>query len=632
MQEAKHNDMISEFSAMRASQAPRPQLRGIKTQNIQTRDEKSEKALTDPSILTQTSDEVPSPSAASTTRDTQQNGEVPVLPSQPIPHFSFPRPRSTHEPAVSDSFPALESDQPSKEVPEQALGFQSSPYEEECADYPIGTWTNGVYDIGIPHAVTTPDNAAQPLRAPIQMIRTELSRVLEEDEIVEIRRNSAVALTANAAAPRPLLRSSKSSPNIRQSAQRLRPESTTNSLSDRSSHTIRPSSVFVQPHNDIPFRPRSLEHFGASPDHGSNTWEDDIDWCYKHEAEADSNFDWHRTSAARTSVNTIDVWRKTQIVTEPIQEDDEDDHDVYLHQPAKKLQRTSSIYSFAPSLVIRSETDLPDLEPPSAVSTQSSFDGLSEAATPPLTSSLDLHDHVLTATCKPACQDWVEHSSTLPPNERDSTMIYEDSYHVIYARKSLPEQPFDIGHIDLSTISARTSRSSSILMNNTGSQENSWSRREHRSNSGGSVPDLVHSKASSRRASRALDQPTDRSSQCEAPPATTVDNSQVSKHRRRSPNLAKDVAHKSMSSKITYRSHLEDEEDEMPMPPRFNDQDRPHSDAGIRGFDAWDITPPARPHYNRSRSGSATAAMKSPSFMNRSNPFPTHSTRDDIRA
>ena len=641
MQEAGHNHFVSEFSAMRASQAPRRELRGIKADNIIPRDEfYMSDTASETSCPPQTSDgqshrdsygsrdKSPSPlQSLHHARSIDTFSQIsPILPRDPTSpqirvasHQFSPDFFADHQqsPSTIENFPSIE----------QPIPFQ----EPLPLDYPIGSWNTGVYDFEAPHAVTTPDNEAHTLRPPpFQLVRTELSRVVEEDEFSEGRRSIATVSTVRPTTPSSGLRSSRSFPNLKQSphrgnAQALMPEARTS--------IIRPSSIFEQTPNDIPDRPKSCEL--VAPKDTDTSWEDAIDWSYDMEAEADCNFDWHGEAPADDdSLLTDDEFdavhferqteeksHKTSLLPCPIRVPYRSSSiysmlpsparlpqrasSIYsvLLSPARFPQRASSIYSAAPALVVPNETFVPDLDPSSAVSGHSSLDSVSEAVTPREGSTPDLRQRFLTATCKPTCRDWTEHTPALPIDDPESVLVYEDLYHVIYARKSLPEPTFDFGQIDGSTVSSVSARSSHSTLSKKSSQESVWSRQHRHSNSAGSVPELIHGKT----VDTSADLLSERLNTLEAT-VTCSDAGQAAAHRRRSRSLAREVARQSVRSKVMSQNSFSDETDE-PMPYYPASRDRSDSDASLRSCD----TPTSCPQTARTRSGSSAASIRSTS-------------------
>ena len=461
----------------------------------------------------------------------------------------------------------------------------------ESLEYATEGWGSEAYDFIAPHAVTTPDDEAHTLRPPpFQMVRTELSRVLEEDEVSEGRRSIATVSTLRPSTPNSVLRQSKSIPNLRPSPSKFNQASTQPVVVEARFTSVRPSSIFEQTLTDIPDRPKSCEP--VSPREAGSTWEEAIDWCYNNEAEADCDFDWRcdpymdEVIAVNDDPNVIHVMnepltesRKTTLLPCPVRVPYRSSS-IYsmLHSPAclpqrassiysampstpaRFPQRASSIYSAAPNLIVPSQTFVPDLDPPSAVSSGSSLDSASGAVTPREDSAPEPRQQVLTAVCKPTCRDWTEHTPSPPVDDPESLVVYEDLYHVIYARKSLPEPAFDFGHLDGSTISSISPRSSNSAISKKSSQESVWSRHNRNSSSSASVPDLVPGKS----IDTSTDQLTDRLHNLEAT-VTCADAGQAAAHRRRSRSVAREIARSSVRSKVMSQDSFHSDMEE-PLP------------------------------------------------------------------
>ena len=659
MEEASPNDFVSEFSAMRASQAPRRELQGIKAHNIIPRDE----------IFLTESDSDASSFRSSTAENSPPSSSYGFYDQLPEGLCNSPSPRSLHHARSIDNFsqispilprtPAFSPTQttsPRLFAPEFFVDHCSPPATTEefptmqnsgfetlqNSEYVESTWGNPACNMYAPHAVTTPDDEAHTLRPPpFQMVRTELTRVLEEDEFSEGRRSIATVSTLRPSTPNSTLRPSRSFPNLRQLPLPKTSHGYSQSVSiDTRITMVRPSSIFEQVSGDIPERPRSTEL--VAPKEEDATWEDAVDWCYDNEAEADCDFDWHRgpqTDQASFAIDQPSAINgvgeasigplKTTLLPCPVRAPYRSSSIYSMLSPTRLPQRASSIYSavpqtparfpqrassiYSPTLVVPSQSFVPDLDPSSAVSGSSSFDSVSEAVTPPDGSLVDLRQQVLTATCKPTCRDWTEQTPSPPTDDPEAVMVYEDLYHVIYARKSQPEPAFDFGQIDSSTVSSVSPRSSRSAISKKSSQESVWSRPNRRSSSSGSILEPLQSKA----VDTSDEQLTDRLHALEAT-VTCADAGQVAAYRRRSRSLAREAARNSVRSKVMSQDSFTSDSEE-PLPYSSPSRDRSASDASLRTFD---LQSHARPYTNRTRSGSSAASIRSTSSSHRSTQFP----------
>ncbi|KAM0334104.1 hypothetical protein ACHAQA_001124 [Verticillium albo-atrum] len=138
------------------------------------------------------------------------------------------------------------------------------------------------------HAITTPDDAAWPLTSPSTSFayETGLADVPEEDEHHVASRRSRLSLASNNSS----LRGSHSVPMLRLSAQ----------LQSGGSHRPTSGASDTLGRFDMIAAQRALK--AALHDTSEveilprDSWEDDIDYCYEHEAEADFDYAWDRPS------------------------------------------------------------------------------------------------------------------------------------------------------------------------------------------------------------------------------------------------------------------------------------------------------------------------------------------------
>ncbi|KAH6671592.1 hypothetical protein F5X68DRAFT_141404 [Plectosphaerella plurivora] len=158
----------------------------------------------------------------------------------------------------------------------------------EVATDVVGGEPLGLSSAGISlHAITTPGDAAWPLPANSASFSYEaaLPDVPEEEEHVAAARRSRLSLASNSSS----LRGSQSVPLLRLSAQlqaanRQRPPSA-------ASDTLGRFEVLTARRAS-----KGADKEDLSDSHARESWEDDIDYCYEHEAEADCNFVWERPS------------------------------------------------------------------------------------------------------------------------------------------------------------------------------------------------------------------------------------------------------------------------------------------------------------------------------------------------
>lgn len=164
--------------------------------------------------------------------------------------------------------------------------------------YMTAGWDNDQFDYtNAPHAVTTPDETALTVK-PLLFGpgRTELPNVPEEDEAALGRKDfpdEATELVTTKSF------SSLKSFSVRWSSSSSR-ESAASPVSplseDFSSSELAVPLVGQSFDDDVPICPRLSCRLSIALNDIDRCWEDDIDYCYEHAAEADCDFDWDRLS------------------------------------------------------------------------------------------------------------------------------------------------------------------------------------------------------------------------------------------------------------------------------------------------------------------------------------------------
>ncbi|KAL9124228.1 MAG: hypothetical protein Q9217_006422 [Psora testacea] len=590
MQEAPPDDFVSEFSAIRASQAPGRELRGIKAETI-GRHELSFK--TSPM----------SPQSSHSSRPT-----TPRRPSGGSANLSLisPPPALSHQSSTSiDSF-TQDSVQSQKEVESQYISQRRSipayPIPRSCThrddievshmnssseavtdtgdstpfDVDIATFNGEAYDFNLPHAITTPDDAAHTLRPPpFGMVKTGLSRVIEEDEHSEGRRSSTTTLTKRPSTANSSLRHVKSFPStcqqLEESHESMKETYRGNTQPSPKKHArftriIQPS--FDDAVCDVPVT-RHSQRSSTTVKDAEGSWEDLVDWCYEHNAEADCNFDFARamSPSPETRMDTPEIADDNTSSLHPL--------DRGLYSNAFNARRPSSVYSTSPSAFLPMQTSLPDLEPTSAISTHSSFDSVSEAVTP-AESVTDLlpqgfsQSHPKAHVSKP-----IGLHSPHVSNDLTSQEMYEYLCQEMYTRDS-----YQYGRVDGSTLSSASRRSSRSRISKSSSQESFCVRRYTNSSSAGSLPDLVPSRISREKTEAFPDQLTQQMAAF-----GTSEEQQALAGRRRSPSsLVKDVAQKKLLSRMQSGCVDDATNTEVLLPLHPALRDRAGSDAAFRDF------------------------------------------------
>ena len=649
IEETNSNDLVSEFSAIRAAQAPRRELQGIKTMDIQkggfyyeaSGSETSSRPGTGYGLSPPRSSDGPHDQGMVTLNNVPLSTRSFHQASRSIESFSQPSPGRRSQPAsgtASPTSPPPRSASRNAVAPDFFTFHQDSPthpsFEPRVHEtgsqplgYPSATWNQGYYDPTLPHAVTTPDDSAHSLRPlPFSMIKTELSGVPEEDETSEGKRSSIVTL---ARSPTPTLRHAKSFPSSRMSPQRWSstlPMPCDDNEEPRPRHSTMAfgveSSQREEHTEDIPERPQGPRRVSARMD---DSWEEIIDYCYEHEAEADCNFEWGHMSPqqSRESGPSISVESAEDGVATAAAEPSSTLPREFFAPPNRILMihsRSSSNYSHStqPGL-LPLQTSLPDLEPPSAISTESSFSSIREAVTP----SYQMGPEFPTNPSKNS-RPWTEPSNAVPlvvPNdESPHGGLQDDLYNQIVSGEFQLENhfPWIFDRVAGSTIS-NSPRSSRSQISKSSSQESFRhsqalsiaQQRRQRNASDGSLPELVSSKTSRERVDSIVDKLTEH--------VSTLDTAGVAlvpvpaamatpEQRRRNSKLAKEVALKSIIS----RALTEEDVPEVPLPLHPAFRQRLDADSSPIPVDVSVPLPPTLPVRRRMRSTSSTSSLNSP--------------------
>ena len=534
LQGANGHELITEFSALRASQAPRPELKGIKADCLEERKRTMwiDSSRTDSNFnsMPSTSPTAPrhhrgessrfngtknvrySKSTDSFTRAASRSFNSPTPPLSPPPRRSS---RMAMTLPISHSLPPPES----PTAPTFNTNSQS-PSGLACVDSSISLGktksTNGSgfdFDLtAIAQAVTTPDDTAYVLGnsergSPL----TGLADVPEEDEAISRFRNSVSSRppTANS------VRHTKSFPSAEFSSTKSpnnlpRIQSDTQmSIHGEWGVTSDPTLPVLdeQPH-DIPFRPRMSRRISTGIKGLDSSWEDDIDFCYEHAAEADSAFDWHKISrnelgpanndTHRNGVgNTFNFGHVSDLPLSPPSKltDENETPQAPSQRPSSYFSsfhnssRPNTVMSEAPSAsssAVSSSVFMPGIVTP----TEPAF--VSQTVTVPRTSS-----GTLMFPLSP---------SLLIPSEYVSRVTHEETFHQKLSDRDSPKAPYtpyttrsfdaDIAHhYSTSTTSSPLRKCSSQDSSLPGGLSSDGSLH-HTSSSAGSLPELVPSRAS----------------------------------------------------------------------------------------------------------------------------------------
>lgn len=530
---ASRMELLTEFSAIRASQAPaHGQLKGIRAEDIHFKNFSSEDLNASPGLTT---DSETRPGTPRRTRNTLKKSISPDRPCRDLTHarshenlHASPPPRPAHPsplppPPRTSSRTASMLWNPvdpivtSLERPQTVNGFRRA----AAFHLPITRSEELQDDVTVqaPAAPSRPipDAESWPLVPGTFECSFQLADVPEEEENYAASRRSRVSSASVD------LRSSRSVPN----------------LMIRNSVVEHPVPNITRPRTP----PERTDAIGIaiSPDEPAiklthESWEDDIDYCYEHAAEANCDYEWDRCSAEggpqEESPSSSDTATNLQrAISEPISSE----------ASGVDLLPASDFGAcrFRPSLLVPSAMDLPELSP----MTSSSVDS-PELHTPGLLRPAHFRSASRASSFRES-QGFTLSPTLLIPTDFSAQMDEEDLYDELFS--SLKDQDRDVsvrtfGPYPISPVEGTSSTSSyrssgfSRASNGAASISKSDSNDsvvllsraasialQHRSaSSSSSLPDLVHSSVvRPKRDAQDLD-PVQRPQPSEAAPAPDV--------------------------------------------------------------------------------------------------------------
>ncbi|OJD17344.1 hypothetical protein ACJ73_08807 [Blastomyces percursus] len=315
MDSCQLHDIVTEFSVIRASQRPRHELKGIRAEslhfqnfssdNISTKndaspcasDSKSQHAhsrSTSPDVRT-------SPTSPSRLQSHRNSRSVENF-SRPVSRLSRQQssPSMIAPPRSSSKLATPDIPEPSPQTIDALLGLHSTfavpetLYDDTQEQHLPKLDLPSVFpDVG--HALIPDDDMPVMARSPSNVLAFDLADVPEEDETATSRNNDARnSIVATSSAP---FRFGQSTPRVDfdkplpavPSPKKLIPEplgsptiptlhgDSDEAFAQKRWESNKRRSILQRPLDDL-------------------SWEDDIDYCYEHAAESNSNFDWQRTS------------------------------------------------------------------------------------------------------------------------------------------------------------------------------------------------------------------------------------------------------------------------------------------------------------------------------------------------
>lgn len=570
MSRASHHDLVSEFSAIRASQAPRSELQGIKAQSLQSRTLQSEPTSPARQSITSPPRSPLKPTYLEPTRSPghQQSQSADYF-SQPSPRLYktrsstspiAPPPRLSSRAAVPGFHPEDQTNSYTNIISTTISPQQSTYVSRASMSTDCGNGSPGYFDV--PHAITTPDNSAFTLMSPpFRTPKAELADVPEEDDDERfLVRSSLRSSTAGSG-----LHHSRSFPSSRSNSQswsrspRKAKARGSGSQRSQSDDCLSQGEMMLplvgEPDDDIPLRPRFSRRISVKAQGFDASWEDDIDYCYEHAAEADCDFDWDQVSLRDTE-------EPTNVVAES------------THADATNLDRHVSLSEDTSSqLLPRLETSVPSLCSADSAKS-SSFSSIAGPPTPCYPLPSPQHSCLPSKGSMLASSPYTLNTPLLVSRD-SSSMLQEEAYENMFSSQHYLEDAMPLHNLRFEPPASReeSPRSSRSPISKCNSQESfmvsrSSSFRYLRSNdSMGSLPDLVHSKHSRDGLNLSQEQLGELAATIKASePFLEVQQSPVPAPLRQRSNqsLAKEVARQSMlQNAASFGSFDEEEEHEI---------------------------------------------------------------------
>ncbi|KAL9047272.1 MAG: hypothetical protein Q9214_000110 [Letrouitia sp. 1 TL-2023] len=512
-----YHDLMTEFSAIRASQAPRRELRGIRAEDL-LRSPVSESSLVYEDPMT------PPPASPAKPRGSRSGsllfsrGPIKIQDLRSFENSPLPSPKSCQtsngptSPPLSissrnasisapDFFTAYHQDSSTESHSEAGyFGHRLEPTNGQAGGlaYTPEDWDDHMFNASnLPHAITTPNDIAFTLKPNVPKIG--LADVPEEDESHAQKKTS---MDDHRPGTSGSLRHAKSFPNARTLVHRRNPSSSSFTSAGRRDSfpmggpTLNDSLLPLEDRifDEVSFCSRVSRRMSFTPKGIDACWEDDIDFCYEHEAEANCDFDWDRIAAFDQTPDEVALGHQCIAQkSENTSKDNEESGSEYSSQ-----NETSDVTN---TRLAHLENTIPGLEHSSSSSTKSSMASLRGPITPsqPLPSP-----HKFTSfTHNQKDADGVRLSSSfVVAQDYDLPWTQEDMYHNILQSDRKLDYHYPFQNIRLNNpASKNNSPRSSYSISKCNSSESimlsqsAFSvQRRRNAESNVSLPDLVHSK------------------------------------------------------------------------------------------------------------------------------------------
>ncbi|KXG52393.1 PAK-box/P21-Rho-binding [Penicillium griseofulvum] len=297
LDQTRENDLVTEFSAIRASQRPQTDLKGIRAEDIHFRNFSSDDLN---SLGTATTVDVPSVSPPASPkphrhharRESRANENF----SRPVSRYPRSCPTTPPPPTVPEN-PAPETGEPAPRAIDEILGLSTAMTYPECLQS------------AQPTRFFSPEPTDDGPRASSMSSHYDLEDVPEEEEGTRYwdssqssvgphsRSTSQTSPPRNTQSPRPSTSERKAPLSIYVA------EELSRKFSEALGSPTLPQHLQDTPRAQVEVTPpepiANLNRF-SQEDELYDSWDADIDYCYEHAAESTSNFDWSRTSLEET--------------------------------------------------------------------------------------------------------------------------------------------------------------------------------------------------------------------------------------------------------------------------------------------------------------------------------------------
>jgi hypothetical protein len=502
LEQAPVEVLNAEFRALRASQAPRPDLTGIKADDLHFQNFSSEDLAAPQSRSASVLGVRSSASDQNISCGGSPDSGRSIRMTRSVESFSQPglSPRShRHTQSISgqsrvssrlpltriDDLPeeSFENNKPLPQPPSRARSNRQSGFWDKFAPLSPPTVGDKLPSMSeepsyVAHAVTTPDDSAiHPMTPPFS---PDFLHMAEEPEQFT---NPRSAPPPPARSPRsPLFESFSFSSNQRPSLSR----SNSRRNSNPRGPITRPISQMSEtlgspPRKSVARRPPSVRRQSNTWRVIEESWEDDVDFIYDNALEADCDFDWDHSSdteAYEDRERTPEQQNvKTSFVPSP-------------YEPSAYQTSTSSAF---PPLLVPSPSSVPELESRSAVSTSTD----NGARTPSdFFNPMGFRKESL-------AEGFSLTPSLLVPADFKEQVAHEEAYDDILADYEDSDRHFPL--LDASQSISSSTRSSRVRSSKRSSYDSSLMSASHMSgswnspirrsaSSSGSLPELVHSR------------------------------------------------------------------------------------------------------------------------------------------